>query len=147
MTECRARPGKFWNWLANPRRTPVPFGLASAERLAGGLRGAGLAGGTPVAFLIAALLFASDAFAAPSPARQQALRELVNQDCGSCHGMTRKGGLGAPLTAEALDGIGDEAVAATILDGRPGTPMPPWRGLLSDDDALWIARHLKGEGP
>jgi len=86
-------------------------------------------------------------YAAPTPTRQEQLRHLVSQDCGSCHGMTRKGGLGSPLTAEALAGVGDEALVATILDGRPGTPMPPWRGMLSDDDALWIVRHLKGEGP
>jgi cytochrome c55X len=83
----------------------------------------------------------------PPPARQEQLRALVRDDCGSCHGMTRKGGLGAPLTAEALAEIGDEALVATILDGRPGTPMPPWRGMLSDGDARWIVHHLKGEGP
>lgn len=86
-------------------------------------------------------------FAAPSPARQEQLRHMVDQDCGSCHGLTRNGGLGSPLRAERLADMGDEALTATILDGRPGTPMPAWRGLLSEDDALWIVRHLKGEGP
>lgn len=90
---------------------------------------------------------AASASAAPTPARQDQLRHMVEQDCGSCHGLTRKGGLGSPLRAEDLADIGDEALAATILDGRPGTPMPPWRGLLNEDDARWIVRHLKGEGP
>ena len=90
---------------------------------------------------------AASALAAPTPARQDQLRHMVEQDCGSCHGLTRKGGLGSPLKAEDLAEIGDEALAATILDGRPGTPMPPWRGLLSEDDARWIVRHLKGVGP
>ncbi|MGE5515691.1 MAG: c-type cytochrome [Bacteroidota bacterium] len=92
-------------------------------------------------------LVAVPAIAAPTPARQEQLRHMVEQDCGSCHGLTRKGGLGSPLLAENLIDIGDEALAATILDGRPGTPMPPWRGLLSEDDAVWIVRHLKGVGP
>ncbi len=98
------------------------------------------------AMLVAGLLFALPArAAAPDSARQAQLGELVAEDCGACHGLTRKGGLGPPLLADALAGLSDTAIAATILDGRPDTPMPPWRGLLSDDDALWIARLLKGE--
>ncbi len=99
-----------------------------------------------VAILVAALLPALPARAAtPDSARQAQLSDLVAEDCGACHGLTRKGGLGPPLLADALAGLSDTDVAATILDGRPDTPMPPWRGLLSDDDALWIARLLKGE--
>jgi uroporphyrin-III C-methyltransferase len=41
-----------WTSLADPRCTLVVYmGVASAERLAGSLRGAGLAGGTPVAII------------------------------------------------------------------------------------------------
>ena len=80
---------------------------------------------------------------APSPERQAALAYLVRQDCGSCHGMTLKGGLGRPLLPYALEGAEAEALAEVILDGIPGTPMPPWRGQLSEAEALWIARALK----
>ena len=76
--------------------------------------------------------------------RQASLRYLVRQDCGSCHGMTLKGGLGPALTAQALTGKPQEWLVNTILDGRPGTPMPPWRGLLSRDEAAWIVRELAG---
>lgn len=79
----------------------------------------------------------------PSAERQAALAYLVRQDCGSCHGMTLKGGLGRPLLPEALAGAEAEALAEVILDGIPGTPMPPWRGLISEAEALWIARALK----
>ena len=79
----------------------------------------------------------------PSAERQAALAYLVRQDCGSCHGMTLKGGLGRPLLPEALAGAEAEALAEVILDGIPGTPMPPWRGQLSEAEALWIARALK----
>lgn len=71
------------------------------------------------------------------------LEHMVQQDCGSCHGLTMKGGLGRPLTREALDGIDPQAIAAIILDGVPGTAMPPWRPLLREDEALWIANYLK----
>lgn len=77
------------------------------------------------------------------PARQKELHNLVVQDCGSCHGLTMKGGLGKPLLPGALAPLPDEAIAEVILDGVSGTPMPPWRGLITEAEALWIARELK----
>ncbi|MEK7244966.1 MAG: cytochrome c, partial [Pseudomonadota bacterium] len=59
----------------------------------------------------------------PSPARASELAYLIRQDCGSCHGMTLKGGLGAPLLPEILADKHEDALAAIILDGMPGTPM------------------------
>ncbi len=70
---------------------------------------------------------------------------MVVQDCGSCHGLTMKGGLGAPITPAALAGRDPEGLAAIILDGIPGTAMPPWRPLISEDEALWIAEYLLKE--
>lgn len=96
--------------------------------------------------LTALLCFAFPAFAEVSADRAQALEHLVIQDCGSCHGLTLKGGLGRPLTPEALDYAEPEGLALIILDGVPGTAMPPWRPLLTEDEAMWIAHYLK-EGP
>ena len=73
---------------------------------------------------------------------QTALVRLVRQDCGSCHGMTLNGGLGTPLTVQALSEKPVEGLAATILYGRPGTAMPAWKSMLSEADAQWIAAHL-----
>lgn len=104
--------------------------------------------------LIATVLAAASAQAADvvpargdgvAPARGEDLRAMVEQDCGSCHGLNRLGGLGSPLTTQALADRPIEAVTAAILDGRPGTPMPPWRGLLTEEEADWIAHLLKGE--
>jgi cytochrome c55X len=77
--------------------------------------------------------------------RQAKLKDMVEQDCGSCHGMTRKGGLGSPLLQEDLVKLSAEAVIETILEGRPGTPMPPWKAMLSREEATWIAAYLMGE--
>lgn len=77
---------------------------------------------------------------APDSAR---LSSLVRQDCGSCHGLTMRGGLGKPLTTEALRAWDRDQLVHIILDGVPGTPMPPWRPLLSESDARWIADNLK----
>jgi cytochrome c55X len=81
-----------------------------------------------------------------SGARQAELLHLLRQDCGSCHGMTLKGGLGPALTVEALAGKPAPYLAQVILDGRSGTAMPPWRGLLSEADVAWLVDVLlKGE--
>ncbi|HRY06066.1 MAG TPA: cytochrome c [Hyphomicrobiaceae bacterium] len=76
-------------------------------------------------------------------ARQSTLTSLVRQDCGSCHGMTLKGGLGKPLLPDALEHLDADSIAAIILNGVPGQPMPAWKGLLSAEDAAWIAQQLK----
>jgi cytochrome c55X len=80
---------------------------------------------------------------APAPARQAALVELVRQDCGSCHGLTLKGGLGPPLEPAALADKDADFLSYVILHGRRGTPMPPWREHLSEREAQWIAEQLK----
>jgi cytochrome c55X len=71
-----------------------------------------------------------------------ALMRLVHQDCGSCHGLTLKGGLGPDIRAERLPHYTPETLKSVILDGIPGTPMPPWRPLLTEEEAEWIARYL-----
>ncbi len=70
------------------------------------------------------------------------LERLVLQDCGSCHGLTRKGGLGSDLRAESLAHWDADGLARVILDGIPGTPMPPWRPIMTDAEARWIADYL-----
>ncbi|HEX9858960.1 MAG TPA: cytochrome c [Paracoccaceae bacterium] len=93
--------------------------------------------------LLALSLLALPAVADVGPERAAALEHMVRQDCGSCHGLTMKGGLGRPLNAEALIAADAEGLATIILDGIPGSAMPPWRPLLTEAEALWIARYLK----
>lgn len=74
--------------------------------------------------------------------RQLELVSLLKQDCGSCHGMTLKGGLGPALTPDVLSTKPRELLVETILAGRPGTPMPPWAPFLSRDEANWLVNNL-----
>ncbi|MBR1279303.1 cytochrome c [Bradyrhizobium sp. AUGA SZCCT0283] len=90
--------------------------------------------------LIAMIAPATAGETAPDPVK---LADLVRQDCGSCHGLTLKGGLGKPLTVDQLRSWDRDQLVHIILDGIPGTPMPPWRPLLSELDARWIADRLK----
>jgi cytochrome c55X len=87
--------------------------------------------------------------AAPEPTaqRQQQLVRVVRQDCGSCHGMRLTGGLGPALTPQALADKPVDSLAATIFHGRPGTPMPPWRAMLDEHEARWIAERLRDGFP
>lgn len=78
-----------------------------------------------------------------APERQQQLRHFLVQDCGSCHGMTLQGGLGSPLLPENLVGKTDESLVSTILLGRPNTAMPAWRGVLTENEALWLIQELR----
>ena len=75
--------------------------------------------------------------------RAQELQHLLVQECGSGHGLQLTGGLGPPLTPEALEDRGDTGLKAVILHGVPGTAMPPWKGLLTEDDAEWLVDFLR----
>ena len=82
-----------------------------------------------------------------STARQAELLYVLEQDCGSCHGLTLKGGLGPALLPDRLADRHVDDLAAIIMDGVPGTPMPPWRPFLKPHEAMWLAHILKsGEG-
>ncbi len=97
--------------------------------------------------LLTWLILSSAAIAADAP-DPVALQRLVHQDCGSCHGMTLKGGLGPDLRATTLSHYDAYGLSGIILDGVEGTAMPPWRPLMSEAEALWIAQYLlKGEIP
>ena len=74
--------------------------------------------------------------------RKAELKNLLVQDCGSCHGMTMKGGLGPALTPEVLKTKPRQMIEITITHGRPGTPMPPWNTLLSEQEIKWIVDTL-----
>lgn len=74
---------------------------------------------------------------------QARLTNLVIQDCGSCHGLTLRGGLGPPLRPDSLERLPVEAIAAIIREGVAGSAMPPWKALLSSEEIHWISRQLK----
>lgn len=79
----------------------------------------------------------------PSPERQRELARFVRQECGFCHGLRLTGGLGSPLTVEAMKNRPAELMVAVIIHGIPGTAMPPWQPYLSEPDARWIVRALQ----
>ncbi|WP_198243630.1 c-type cytochrome [methane-oxidizing endosymbiont of Gigantopelta aegis] len=93
--------------------------------------------------LVFAWVAVDEVNAAPDKARQQYLENLLSQDCGSCHGITLKGGLGSALLPDNLRHKSDQFLIKTILDGRAGTAMPPWKEFLTQDDADWLVKCLR----
>ena len=101
-----------------------------------------------VAVFVGAALIAAFAAAAegkpvaPEAERARELIHIVRQDCGSCHGLTLAGGLGPALTPEVLADRPFEGLVATVVSGRPKTPMPPFLGIVSEPEAEWIVDQL-----
>ena len=100
-------------------------------------------GGRTVLPLLLALFLPAAVYAEPSPHRQQTLIHLLKHDCGSCHGITLKGGLGPPLTPEALAGKPTEYLTHIITNGQPDRAMPPWAGLLTPEEIEWLAKQIQ----
>jgi cytochrome c55X len=84
---------------------------------------------------------------APPEARRRQLVELVRQDCGACHGLTLKGGLGPDLRPAALANKDPEQLRFVVLHGRRGTAMPPWSRFLTEAEAAWLVEALRGGLP
>lgn len=78
-----------------------------------------------------------------SQQRQADLVYLLHQDCGSCHGMTLKGGLGPSLLPEALAGKPDTYLRQVISKGVPDKAMPPWENILQPDEIDFLVSYLQ----
>ncbi len=93
--------------------------------------------------MMLAMLMPGPLVAEPNGARQAELMHRLKHDCGSCHGMTMKGGLGPALLPTDLAEREDAELIHVIMEGREGTPMPPWAFELAKDEAAWLVRRLK----
>ena len=74
--------------------------------------------------------------------RQQELIYLLEQDCGSCHGMLLKGGLGPSLLVDNLREKPKQYLIKIISEGLPGTAMSPWKNILSPTEIEFLADYL-----
>jgi ABC-type amino acid transport substrate-binding protein len=61
--------------------------------------------------------------------------------CSQCHGIDAKG---TPVAANLRAFKGTEAdFLRVVQNGRPGTAMTPWKGLISEDDIRSVLRYVK----
>ena len=101
-------------------------------------------GVSPAFILILAMLVNTSCLASNeiSVSRRAELVSLVRNDCGSCHGLTLKGGLGPALLPISLQDKALEGLRETILRGRTATAMPPWDVFMNEAEANWIVEQL-----
>lgn len=76
------------------------------------------------------------------PAAVEEGRSLYGRRCFVCH--LAEGGRGPNLRASALP---DESFVRVVLDGRKGTQMPAFKGLLTPEEVLRIRIFLKAAVP
>ena len=64
------------------------------------------------------------------------------ENCASCHGEQRLGGIGPALIPESLGRTKPEALIATITNGRMQTQMPAFGAALSAKDIVALAEYV-----
>jgi len=78
---------------------------------------------------------------APSSLELRGARSTYLTQCSQCHGTDARG---TPAAANLLAFKGSEDDFLRIVqNGRPGTGMTPWKGIIPDDDIRGIARYIK----
>src|SRR5438034_10926462 len=78
---------------------------------------------------------------APLRSQLPATRSPHLTQCSQCHGTDAKG-TAAAANLRAFKGTEADFVR-TVENGRPGTGMTPWKGLMSDEEIRAIARYIK----
>ena len=67
---------------------------------------------------------------------------LYRKSCAECHGLNAKGSALAKDLTSFKDT--DEVFVKIVLNGRPGTAMAPFKGLLTEEDVRQIRAYIKG---
>lgn len=68
---------------------------------------------------------------------------MLKHDCGSCHGLPPKGGLGPSLMPDVLVDKSDTVLFEVIQNGRSGTAMPAWKPFITVDETVWMIAQLR----
>jgi polar amino acid transport system substrate-binding protein len=79
--------------------------------------------------------------ATPLSPELRAARSTYLTQCSQCHGTDAKG-TAAAANLRAFKGT-EADFLRIVQNGRPGTGMTPWKGLISEEDIRDIARYVK----
>lgn len=74
-------------------------------------------------------------------------KAIFLQKCSACHGQNNEGGIGPNMTDNYwLRGKGTIAdIVHTIEVGVPEKGMPPWKGMIKDEDIPKVAAYIKSK--
>jgi nitrite reductase (NO-forming)/hydroxylamine reductase len=75
------------------------------------------------------------------------VEKVFEKECQGCHGPNHEGGVGADLRPNIIAKKNAYELAEVILNGRPGTAMPPFKEKFSKADAdkmVDYLQHFKG---
>lgn len=73
-------------------------------------------------------------------------KSIYAKNCAACHGANGEGGVGPALNQKSkLDSIGMENIRKTVEDGKPGTAMPPWKGVLTEQQIEDVVHFVFAE--
>ena len=83
----------------------------------------------------------------PGGGRVPARAALFGQFCASCHGANLQGGSATSLVDdEWKHGTDDAILAKVIAEGVPGTPMAPFKGVLTDQQIRELVFYIREQG-
>jgi cytochrome c55X len=132
--------------VTNPRaRTSSSTRSTSAERSGSRLCLVGLVALVllPLGASLLAACGGGSSVARPSDTVLAQGQDIYNERCAQCHGDRGQGGTGMKLgggaVARSFPNIADQI--KVIQDGRPGTAMPGWKTVLSNDEITAVARY------
>lgn len=70
--------------------------------------------------------------------------QIYKNTCAGCHGVDLSGGRGPSLfNTKLLASLNDKGIHETVENGIPGTEMPPFKGVLSDDEIRQVIAYLR----
>jgi nitrite reductase (NO-forming) / hydroxylamine reductase len=85
-----------------------------------------------------------DPHAGVGSVRDKSVSAYYADSCSGCHGPDRRGATGPALLPQRLTQE-DAYYFDVIKDGKPGTAMPPWSSLLSDEEIFSLVSYIRSE--
>lgn len=70
--------------------------------------------------------------------------DMFRRSCASCHGLSGEGGTGPSLVGIA-DRLSEDKHRQTVAEGRPGTQMPSFKGILTEEEIAAIVEYERTE--
>ena len=71
------------------------------------------------------------------------VEEVFEKECQGCHGPNHEGGVGSDLRPSVIAKKNAYTLSETILNGKAGTAMPPFKEKFSKDDADKMVDYLQ----